>query len=41
MKKTGLKGFVYNFSVNYETTDVSDIVNNQRYSVKTHCINIL
>ena len=27
MKKSGWNGNVYNFSVGYETTDVSDIIN--------------
>ena len=41
MKITGLKQFAHNFSVTYETTDVREIVNNQRHLMKINCINIV
>ena len=34
MKKTGLHGYVYDFSVDYDATDVDDIVDNQKYLMK-------
>ena len=34
MKKTGLHGYVYDFSVDYDATDVEDIVDNQKYLMK-------
>ena len=34
MKETGLKGYVYDFSVNYSNTSVDDILNILKYSMK-------
>ena len=34
MKKTGLKDCVYDFSVDYDTIQVSDILDNHKYSMK-------
>ena len=34
MKKTGFNGFVYNFSVDYDATDVDDIKNIDKYLLK-------
>ena len=34
MKKTGFNGYVYDFSVDYETTGVDDIVDIQTYLMK-------
>ena len=34
MKKAELNGKVDNFSVNYETIDISDTVNTHKYSIK-------
>ena len=31
MKKTRLKGFVYNFSVDYNTIDAGDIADTHKY----------
>ena len=37
MKKNGLNGLVYNFSISYDTIDVSDIENIYKYLMKkTH-----
>ena len=33
MKKTGLKGYLYNFSVNYNALAVSDILNIHKYDI--------
>ena len=33
-KKTGLSGNLYGFSVNYETIDVSDIIDIHKYFMK-------
>ena len=34
MKKTGSNGYVYDFSVNYDATDVDDIVDVHKYLMK-------
>ena len=34
MKKTGLKGYVYDFSVDYNAIAVSDILDIQKYLIK-------
>ena len=34
MKKTGFNGYVYDFSVDYDTTDVDDIVEIHKYLMK-------
>ena len=34
MKKTGLKGYVYDFSVDYNAIAVSDILDIQKYLMK-------
>ena len=34
MKKTGLNGYVYDFSVNYDATDVDNIVDIHKYLMK-------
>ena len=34
MKKTGLYGYVYDFSVDYDSTDVSDILDIHKYMMK-------
>ena len=34
MKKTGLNGHIYDFSVDYDSTDVDDILNINKYLVK-------
>ena len=34
MKKTGLKGYVYDFSVNYDYIPVSDILHIHKYLMK-------
>ena len=34
MKKTGLKGYVYDFSTNYNYIPVSDILNIHKYLMK-------
>ena len=34
MKKTGLNGYVYDFSVYYNSTDVDDIKNIHKYLIK-------
>ena len=36
MKKTGLNGWVYNFSVNYTVFDISNIIDIHIYLIKTH-----
>ena len=33
-KKTGFNGYVYDFSVNYDATDVDDIKNIHKYLMK-------
>ena len=38
MKKTGLNRLVYNFSLNYDTVDTSNIVGIHRYLIKKHDI---
>ena len=38
MKKTGLNGYVYEFSVDYNITDISNIINIHRYLMKIHDI---
>ena len=39
MKKTGFSGYVYDFSVDYNTTNVDDILNIHKYLIKkiTQC----
>ena len=34
MKKTGFNGYIYDFSVGYDATDVADIVDIHRYLMK-------
>ena len=34
MKKTGMKGYVYDFSVDYEAIAVSDILDIHKYLMK-------
>ena len=34
MKKTGFNGYVYDFSVDYDATDVDDILDIQKYLMK-------
>ena len=34
VKKTGLNGYVYDFSVDYDTTEVDDIFDNHKYLMK-------
>ena len=34
MKRTGFSGYVYDFSVDYETTDVNDIKDIHKYLMK-------
>ena len=34
MKKTGLNGYAYDFSVDYDATDVDDIVVIHKYLIK-------
>ena len=34
MKKTGLNGYVYDFSVNYDATAVDDILNIHKHLMK-------
>ena len=34
MKKTGFNGYVYGFGVDYDPTDVDDIVDIHKYSMK-------
>ena len=34
MKKTGLNGYVYDFSFDYDATDVDDIVDIHKYLMK-------
>ena len=36
MIKTGLNGYVYDFSVDYNTFDISDITNIHKYLMKKH-----
>ena len=36
MKKTGLNGCVYNFSVDYKTFDTSDKIDIHKYLTKKH-----
>ena len=38
MRKTGLCGYVYDFSVGYDTIDVDDILNINKYLMKNHSI---
>ena len=37
-KKTGFKGYIYDFSVDYDTTDVDDIKNIHKYLMKKNNI---
>ena len=38
MKRTGLNGYVYDFSVDYDAADVDDIKDIQRYLMKRNAI---
>ena len=38
MKKTGFNGYVYDFSVDYDVTDVNDIKDIQKYLMKKNDI---
>ena len=38
MKKTGFSGYVYDFSVDYNVTDVDDIKDIHKYLMKTNDI---
>ena len=38
MKKTGLHGYVYGFSVDYDTIAVDDILDTHKYLMKKHHI---
>ena len=38
MKKTGFNGYVYDFSVDYDATDVDDIVDIHKYLMKKNNI---
>ena len=38
MKKTGLNGYVYDFSFDYDATDVDDIVDIHKYLMKKNNI---
>ena len=40
MKKTGLNGFVYDFSVDYKISDTSDIINFHKYLIKKYKIKL-
>ena len=40
MKKTGLNGFVYDFSVDYKISDTSDIINVHKYLIKKYKIKL-
>ena len=37
-KKTGLNGYVYEFSVDYNIIDISNIINIHKYLMKKHDI---
>ena len=41
MIKTGLNGYVYNFSVDYNTIDTSNIIDIHKYLIKKHGIKCL
>ena len=34
MKKTGFNGFIYDFNVDYDASDIDDIKDNHKYSMK-------
>ena len=38
MKKTGFNGYVYDFSVDYDATDVDDIKDSHKYFIKKNDI---
>ena len=38
IKKTGFSGYVYDFSVHYDATDIDDIVNIHKYLMKKNDI---
>ena len=38
MKKTGFNGYVYDFSVDYDATDVDDIIDIHKYLMKKNNI---
>ena len=39
MKKTGLNGYVYGFSIDYNIIDNIDIIDTHKYLIKKHDIN--
>ena len=41
MRKTRLNGYVYDFSVNYNTIDISNIIDIHKYLMKKHDIKCL
>ena len=38
MKKAGFNGYIYDFSVDYDATDVDDIVDIQKYLIEKNNI---
>ena len=38
MKKTGFNGFIYDFNVDYDASDIDDIKDNHKYSMKKNNI---
>ena len=36
MKKTGLNGYVYDFTIDYNIIDISDGINIHKYLMKEH-----
>ena len=38
MKKTGFNGYVYDFTIDYNIIDISDIINSHKYLMKEHDI---
>ena len=38
MKKTGLSGYVYDFSVDYDAISVDDVLDIHKYLMKKNCI---
>ena len=41
MKKAGLNGFVYDFSVHYNIIDTTNIINIYKYLIVTHDVKIM
>ena len=39
MKKTGFDGYVYDFSIDYDATDIDDINNIHKYLMKNNNVN--